>query len=70
MSNYRIPFVILLWIHPCAHCAIGTHRLIFIFSEVKHVLFLVVVHALDNLGPDERTLGDNTLQGHHAIEVT
>ncbi len=70
MSTYRVPFVILLWIHPCTHCAIGTHRLILIFSKVKHMLSLVVVNALDDLGPDKRTSGDDALQRHHAIEVT
>ena len=33
------------------------------------LLGLVVVHTLDNLGPHERCLCDDTLQRHHVVEL-
>lgn len=33
------------------------------------MLVLVVVHALDHLGPHQRRLGDDALERHHAVEL-
>ena len=66
---YWIALLVLLWVHARACCAIHRHRLILIFSEVKYILLLVVMHTLDNLWPDERAFCNDTFQRHHAIQV-
>jgi hypothetical protein len=67
-SSYRISICILRWVHTRAR---RTHRhgLICILPGNELVLRLIPVHTLDHLGSHERGLGDNSFQGHHAIEL-
>jgi hypothetical protein len=37
---------------------------------MKLLLILVVVNALDNLGPYEGRLGNDSLQRHHVVQLT
>ena len=65
----RVAFSVLSWVDACAGCAVGSHGLISIFSEVESRLLLVVVHALHHFRSDKRAFCDNAFQRHHVIEV-
>lgn len=49
--SYRIPFLVLLRIDAGARSAVGGHRLIPVLAKMEYILLLVVMHALDDLGP-------------------
>lgn len=36
---------------------------------MEDILVLIVMNTFDNLGSDKRAFCDDTLQGHHVIEM-
>ena len=68
MKPYRISLLIFLRVYARTSSTVGSHSLIPIFSEVKYVPLLIVVHTLDDLRSDQRTFCDNSFERYHVVK--
>ena len=66
--THGISFLIFSWVDTrggCTHC----HGCILVFSADKLVPNLTVMHALDDLWPDKRALGNDALERDHVVQM-
>ncbi len=52
VGSYRISSLVLLRVHTCASCTIGSHGVVSIFAEMKRLFLFVPMHAFHHLGSD------------------
>jgi hypothetical protein len=68
LSTHWVALAVVGRIHARARRA-RRHGLVGVFPVVELLLVLIVVHALDHLGPHERRLGHDALERHHVVQL-